>query len=161
MTPEIHENYFHIILLRVKNIGGGAARSICLQSNRPFTVQGEDPLSNLGLFTHGIPLLGPGQKIESFLANGIELFKEPLDKPLEVIVTYKDATDRKFEETFEIDFRSFRNLRRVGDPPLQVIADSVKNLQKDIHLLTIGMQKLSVIIDSGPKGPKEGRKNAR
>ena len=148
VTPEIHENYLHIILFKVKNIGGGVARSIRLHTKRPFTVQGEDPLSNLGLFTHGIPLLGPGQKIESFLASGIELFKEPLDEPLEVIVTYKDATGHKFKETFEIDFRSFRNLRRVGDPPLQVIADSVKNLQKNIGDLSNGMKKMSVLVYS-------------
>ena len=108
-------------------------------------VRGKDPLNELGLFSHGIPLLGPGRKIESFLASAIELFQEPLDEPLEVIAEYKDATGRPFKERFEIDFRIFENLSWVGNPPMKDLAKSVDALRRDIQNLIRGGRKLPVV----------------
>ena len=51
---------------------------------------------------------------------------------LEVTAEYEDATGRKIEETFVVDFAAFENLSRVGEAPLHTIAKSIEKLQKSI-----------------------------
>ena len=142
VTAEIHETRINLVNFRVENIGGGAAHTIRLRTNRKFIVGNEDPLNKLGFFKHGIPSLGPGRKIESFLASAFDLnFQQ---EPLEVTVRYSDATGRKFEEKFELNFASFENLTWVGDDPLQAIADSIKRLQENFRNLS-NRNRLSVL----------------
>ena len=63
---------------------------------------------------------------------------------LEVTAEYEDATGRKIEETFVVDFAAFENLSRVGEAPLHTIAKSIEKLQKSIGNLSSGTNKLSV-----------------
>ena len=44
-------------------------------------------------------------------------FKLLQQEPLEVTAEYEDATGRKIEETFLVDFAAFENLSRVGEAP--------------------------------------------
>ena len=148
VTAEVHEIHINIINFRVENIGGGAARNILLRLSREFMIGTDRPLHELGLFKRGIPLLGPGRKIETFLTNAIELYQEPQQEPLEVTVVYEDAAGRKFEDPFKIDFAAFENLSRVGTAPLHTIAKSIEALQKSIGNLSNGMNKLSVLVYS-------------
>ena len=144
VTAEIHEIHINLINLRVENIGGGAARNVRLRTNREFMIGIDRSLNELGLFKRGIPLLGPGRNIETFLANAIDKVLHQ-QEPLEVTAEYQDATGRKFEEIFLIDFAAFENLSRVGDAPLHTIAKSITQLQENIRNLSNGMNKLSVL----------------
>ena len=148
VTAEIHEIHINLFNFRVENIGGGAAHSIRLRTSREFMIGNDRPLHELGLFKRGIPLLGPGRNIETFLANAIEMYQEPQQEPLEVTAEYEDATGRKFEETFLVDFAAFENLSRVGEAPLHTIAKSIEKLQKSIGNLSSGTNKLSVLVYS-------------
>lgn len=148
VTAEIHETHINLINFRVENIGSGAARSIRLRTSREFMTGDNRPLHELGLFKRGIPLLGPGRNIETFLGSAIELYQEPQEEPLEVTAKYEDATGRKFEETFLIDYAAFENLSRVGDAPLHTIEKSIKDLQQSIRNLSNGRNKLSVLVYS-------------
>ena len=144
VTAEIHETHINIINFRVENIGGGAARSIRLRTSREFMTGNDRSLNELGLFKRGVPLLGPGRNIETFLANAIgQEFHQ--QEPLGVTAKYEDAAGRKFKETFLIDFAAFENFRRVGVVPLHMIAESIKKLQENIRNLSNGMNKLSVV----------------
>ena len=67
---------------------------------------------------------------------------------LEVTAEYEDATGRKIEETFVVDFAAFENLSRVGEAPLHTIAKSIEKLQKSIGNLSSGTKKLSVLVYS-------------
>ena len=132
VTAEIHEMYMNIIHLRVRNIGGGAARRICLRTNRKFMIGKDQSLDDLGLFKRAIPLLGPGQKIETFLKDMAdqEVGKE---EPLEVTAKYEAAVGGETEETFVIDLAALENLRQVGETPLTAIAKSIKKIQENIQ----------------------------
>ena len=146
VTAEIDETDINFINLRVENIGGGAARNIRLRTSREFMRWNNRSLNELGLFKHGIPLLSPGRNIETLLssATGTGLQQEPL----EVTAEYEDATGRKIEETFLVDFAAFENLSRVGEAPLHTIAKSIEKLQKSIGNLSSGTKKLSVLVYS-------------
>ena len=149
VTAEIHEKDRNLINFRVENIGGGAARSIRLRTSREFMTGNNRPLHELGLFKRGIPLLGPGRNIETFLGSAINLYQESQEEPLEVTAEYEDATGRKFKETFLIGYAAFENLSRVvDDDPLQTIAKSIKELQQSIRNLSNGRNKLSVLVYS-------------
>ena len=144
VTAEIDETYISLINLRVENIGGGAARNIRLRASREFMRWNNRSLNELGLFKHGIPLLSPGRNIETLLSIASELQQEPL----EVTAEYEDATGRKIEGTFLVDFAAFENLGRVGEAPLHTIAKSIEKLQKSIGNLSSGTKKLSVLVYS-------------
>ena len=133
VTAEIHETHINLINFRVENIGGGAARNIRLRTSREFMRGNNRSLNELGLFKRGIPLLSPGRNIETFLASAFELLQQ---EPLEVTAEYEDATGRKIEETFLVDFAAFENLSRVGEAPLHTIAKSIEKLQKSIGNLS-------------------------
>ena len=145
VTAEIDETHINLINFRVENIGGGAARNIRLRTSREFMRGNNRSLNELGLFKRGIPLLSPGRNIETFLASAFELLQQ---EPLEVTAEYEDATGRKIEETFLVDFAAFENLSRVGEAPLHTIAKSIEKLQKSIGNLSSGTKKLSVMVYS-------------
>ena len=145
VTAEIDETHINLINFRVENIGGGAARNIRLRTSREFMRGNNRSLNELGLFKRGIPLLSPGRNIETFLASAFELFQQ---EPLEVTAEYEDATGRKIEETFLVDFAAFENLSRVGEAPLHTISKSIEKLQKSIGNLSSGTKKLSVLVYS-------------
>ena len=78
------------------------------------------------------------------MATASELL-EFQQEPLEGTVEYEDATGKKFEEKFVLNSASFENLSRLGEAPLQTIADSIKELQTNIRRLSNGMSTLSVL----------------
>ena len=92
----------------------------------------DQSLDDLGLFKRAIPLLGPGQKIETFLKDMAdqEVGKE---EPLEVTAKYEAAVGGETEETFVIDLAALENLRQVGETPLTAIAKSIKKIQENIQ----------------------------
>ena len=145
VTAEIDETHINLINFRVENIGGGAARNIRLRTSREVMRGNNRSLNELGLFKRGIPLLSPGRNIETFLGSAFELLQQ---EPLEVTAEYEDATGRKIEETFLVDFAAFENLSRVGEAPLHTIAKSIEKLQKSIGNLSSGTKKLSVLVYS-------------
>ena len=145
VTAEIDETHINLINFRVENIGGGAARNIRLRTSREFMCGNNRSLNELGLFKRRIPLLSPGRNIETFLGSAFKLFQQ---EPLEVTAEYEDATGRKIEETFLVDFAAFENLSRVGEAPLHTIAKSIEKLQKSIGNLSSGTKKLSVLVYS-------------
>ena len=69
VTATVDEYHLNIINLRISNTGGGTARDIRLRIDKKFRNTRNVPLNDLGLFRKGLPLLGPGQKIETRLAN--------------------------------------------------------------------------------------------
>ena len=148
VTAEIHEIHINIINLRVENIGGGSARKIRLRTSREFMIGNDRSLNEVGFFKREIPLLGPGRNIETFLANAFDHHNLLQQEPLEVTAEYEDATGRKIDASFLIDFAAFENLRRVGEAPLYTIAESIKKLQESIRNLSNGMNKLSVLVYS-------------
>ena len=74
-TPDIaislcpHEAYLPCVMLRIENIGTGAARKILFRTDLSFSADGETALEEVGFLKNGIDYLGPGQKIEHFLVS--------------------------------------------------------------------------------------------
>ncbi len=154
-TPDIaislrpHEAYLPCVMLRIENIGTGAARDIRFRTDLSFKPDGEKALEELGFLKNGIDYLGPGQKIEHFLVNVADRFDELKKMPLQISVTYADSVKlkRKHERSFSLDFSEDEGLARIGTPPLFEIAEATKKLQKDLNRVATGARKPIVLTE--------------
>ena len=146
-TPEIavslrpHEAYLPCTMLCIENIGTGAARKVQFQTDLSFTADGERALEEVGFLMNGIDYLGPGQKIEHFLVSVLGKLDDLKKTPLEIGVTYTDSVKSTYQRTFHLDFGEYEGYSRIGKSPLFEIAEATKDIQKDLHYLTIGMHK--------------------
>ena len=145
-TPEIvvslrpHEAYINLVALCIENIGTSAARDVQFVTN-PSSVPGVDiPLEEISFIKNGIAYFEPGRKIEHFFVNVIADGKlEKLKQtPFEVTVIYKDSVKRGHKRSFPLDFSEDEGLARIGKPPLFEIAETTKQIQKDLHNFTTG-----------------------
>ena len=135
-----HEAYINLVALCVENIGTRAARDVQFLTN-PASLPGVDiPLEEISFIKNGIAYFEPGRKIEHFLVNVIAdgKLEELKHTPFEVTVTYKDSVKRHHERSFALDFGEDEGLARIGKPPLFEIAETTKQIQKDLHNFTTG-----------------------
>ena len=143
-----HEAHVNLVMLCIENIGTGAARNLQFVTN-PSTIQGLDrPLENIGFLRGGIPYFEPGRKIEQFLVNVIDKFDQLKQTPLEIIVTYKDSGNRKYESVFPLDFGENEGFSQIDRPPLFEIAKVTKEIQKDLRHITTGFRKPIILTES-------------
>ena len=148
-TPEIaislrpHEAYIHCVMLRIENIGTGAARNVEFQTDLSFKPDGERALGDVGFLRNGIDYLGPREKIEHFLVSVIGKLDKLKETPLEIGVTYTDSVGmkQKYEHSFRLDFGEDEGLATVGKSPLFEIAKATKEIQKDLRHVTTGFRK--------------------
>lgn len=142
-TPEIaislrpHEAYLSCVMLRIENIGTGAARNIQFRTEFSFKPDKEKALEELSFLKNGIDYLGPGQKIEHFLVNVVDKLDELKEARLDIGVTYADsmALKHKHERTFHLNFGEAEGYSRIGKPPLFEIAEATRSMKKDLGSL--------------------------
>jgi hypothetical protein len=151
-----HEGAMSLIMLRLENVGRGPAYSLRLTTNIDFRPEGRrTALREIGLFRKGLSYFAPGQRIEHFLVSLIGKLEELKKVPLEITAVYHDSVGKEYSRTFTIDFGEMENLSRIGKPPLHELADSTKEIQKDIHNIATGFSKPHIL--SEPAVDYEGR----
>jgi len=156
VRPVIDPNLFHILKLRIENVGGGSAQSIQLRITNPPLADPVKHLAENGVFRKGVALMNARERLEFFLMNAIGDFDKVRDHPIQITASYKDLFGKRYEGYFVVDIGEFENLTRVGEPPLMKLADSVGEL-KD-HLRSIaGGTKLNVIVSTLEDEEREGR----
>lgn len=167
-TPEIvvslrpHEAYINLVALCVENIGPSVVRDLQFVTN-PSSVPGVDiPLGEISFIKNGIAYFEPGRKIEHFFVNVLEDGKldELKQTPFDVTVTYKDSVKRDHERSFSLNFRENEGLARIGKPPLFEIAETTKQIQRDLHNFTTGFHKPIVLTESLTQHRKGKRTNS-
>ena len=135
------------LMLTIENIGSGPAYDVRFTTNVDF--RGDHmPLRELGLFKMGLSYFAPRQRIDHFLTGVVGILDDLKKQPLEIIATYRSTADESFNQSFVLNFGEFANLSRLGEPPLQKIASSVDQLQKDVHQLGVGLKKPIVLTET-------------
>lgn len=145
INTSLHEAHIHIINLLIQNVGGGAAHHIRLRTLKPFTVDRNERLDEMGPFKKGITYLGPHQRHEFFLVNAIGNLDELKKQSLQIEAEYSDDVGKRYQKTFAIDFGELEGISRVGTPPLFKVAESIERLEKSFASLLNGMRKLPVL----------------
>ena len=156
------ETWLMLIELVVENNGMGTAYDLELEATPDFEYKPGSRLSDLGLFKHGLRVLGPRQSMKTFLmsvAGKVDKIQDPVG-PLQFAVTarYRTAINTAVERRFDLDLRFLLGLAQVGSPPLRKIARSLEELQKEVKHLASGFHRLHVIAYSKADAEEE---NAR
>ena len=146
ITIQPREEWINLIDIVIQNIGLGPAYSIKFEINNDFEYAEGKFLSDLGLFKNGLRYMAPNQKLQFFLTSMVKNFKEKIEKPFEIKVTYKNATGKIYEDVYPIDFSQLIGLRQLGEPPLYKIAKNIESIRKDIRNFSIGFHRLKVIM---------------
>ena len=143
------ETWLMLIELVVENNGMGTAYDLKLEATPDFEYGPGKRLSDLGLFKHGLRVLGPRQSIKTFLMSvvgKVDKIEDPVG-PLQFAVTarYRTAFNTAVERRFDLDLRFLLGLVQVGSPPLRKIARSLEEIQKEVKHLASGFHRLRVI----------------
>ena len=87
----------------------GTCRDVKFSIDPSFNLPGDKSLREVSFLELGIGYLPPGHQRKCFLADqGMQGFSELMQKQLKITATYKDATSRKYESPFCLDFREHR-----------------------------------------------------
>jgi len=145
ITIKPREEWISLIDMIIINIGAGPALEIRFTLKEDFEYRKNKFLSQLNLIKNGLDYLAPKQKVQFFLTSMIEKFQDKIEKPILIQVTYKNAQGNQFFEEFIIDFSTLVGLSQLGEPSINKIAKNVEEIQKDIHKIGSGWNRMKVI----------------
>ena len=139
---EPREERMALINMKIRNIGSGPAYGIRFKIAPDFEYFNE---KNLSQIMEGVKYLAPNQKRQFFLTNLAEDHDKKINNPFKIKASYKDKFDKKFEETFIIDFSEFEGMFE-RKPPLHQIAESLESIKTHIDQFSVGSNKLKTIV---------------
>lgn len=132
--------------LRIQNIGLGPAYDIS------FSISAEESsvaaTELLGDFTtarfleKGVNYLAPNQSLYSGVTS---FYQDNGQAKLKVVLliklNYYSTTRDEYKEPFRIDFSQLLGTGNLGRPPLYLIADSIKNIEKSVGNIANNLKK--------------------
>jgi hypothetical protein len=135
------ESIAHLDIV-IRNIGLGPAYNIRFRAEAVSASEGTQELLQelvgINFIASGLHYLSPGQQVSSFLTSVSENFRSKITSSFKVTATYASAEHQQYKDEYLINLAELRGLRRVGEPPLHRIANSLEALQEDVHELVPG-----------------------
>ena len=151
-----HESSIIFIELLVENIGLGPAYNVDFEVIKDFKLPKRN-LSEVGFIKNGIRFFPPKQPMKLWVASFRE--DEDLEKKSIIInVIYENSISEKFSREFELNFSQFADFLQLGTPPLHKIARQLENMERDIHNISTGFNKLKVETYNSDDREKEREK---
>ena len=141
----------------VTNIGNGFAYDVRFQVDPDLSLGYKNSgnkdvmLSDVGFIAKGLTTFAPRQTFQFFLTSLFDDFDGKMNQPITVVASYKDAIGKSQRDTFVLDFAQFKHMSQLGDPPMETIAKSLKDMQKDINNISTGWTSISVKKDRREK----------
>ena len=144
------DEWINIVHIYVRNIGLGPAYNISFNASAEAGGEGAQALiadfTKANFFRIGLKYLGPGQEIAPGYSQMTKEFDKKVESILVFTVQYQDATGKKYQESFRIDFSEFKGLTRIGKPHLYAIAQHLEKMQSDFHNLATGFKRVQADI---------------
>jgi hypothetical protein len=142
VTYRVREESIAHLDIMVRNIGLGPAYDIRFRAEAMTAGEGTQELLQeligINFIASGLHYLSPGQQVSSFLTSVSENFRGKITSAFKVTATYASADHQRFKDEYLINLAELRGLRRVGEPPLHRIANSLEALQEDLHAMAPG-----------------------
>ena len=90
----------------IKNVGLGVAKNIRFEVKPDIEYSDGKHLSGVGFIKNGLPLLAPGQDLDTVI-NLIGKFEEVAKEPLKIKIRYESASGKPHINPCPIDFSQF------------------------------------------------------
>jgi hypothetical protein len=136
----------HIVRLNIRNIGLGPALNVTF---RPKVISGGAPAERLladftqvNFLNVGLVHFGPGQEKASSYTQLTEEHDGKMASVLGIDVTYSSTTGKTYSETLVVDMSELKGGYQLGKPNAYAIAQSLEEIQKDIHHITTGFHRI-------------------
>lgn len=133
--------------LVIRNEGQGPARNIRFEfQGDPNYFEGTVPLDQLPVIKNGLPYLGPSQTFR-FLLGWLfgDSFTRAVEAPWTFHTTYENQAGKPKTDTYLVDFSQFSSLIVGRGSPLYKIEKHLDTLQRDVHQLSTGFNKIRVV----------------
>lgn len=148
VTYRTRDEWINFLDISVKNIGLGPAQdlqfSIRAVSDNPGAPELIASLNKLGAFKSGLKYLGPGQEFSSFWSSLMEGNTTKVDSQILVACQYSSVTGTKYSTEYILDLSELKGSSSLGEPPLPKIAKHIETIEKDIHSVITGFNRLGV-----------------
>jgi hypothetical protein len=143
---QILEDLPNIFDIVVRNIGGGTAYNLRWEFDQnAILVKGRNSrFYKQNFFTKGADYFAPGQIYYSTFGRGPELLREPVPPALLLRVSYEDRHRKKYHREYNIDPMQFYGRSSIKGQGLQEIADSLKDIKKDLGYVISGFSRLNI-----------------
>lgn len=146
----------------VKNIGLGPAYNVRFDlspaSDTGVSEKVIKELKEKNFLCKGLGYISPNIEIRSYFTNMVADFDEKVKTMIDVKVTYADAANITYSELYRLDFSELKGLRRLGEPPLYKMANSIKKIEEDINKLSTGWNRLKTDVYLSEDREKEERR---
>jgi hypothetical protein len=140
------EQWINLIDMVIRNIGLGPAYNLKFRVDPDFKYEDTNKnLSDLGFIRNGVQYLAPNQEIRFFLTSLVQNYKEKIEHPFQITVSYESFTGKHFERTYPIDFSMWDELLFNERNNLFKISQNLKELRDDIHYIASGQNKIKII----------------
>ena len=144
----------------IRNEGQGSAKNIKFKfQGDPTYFDKNRPIDQLPIIKNGLNYQAPNQSFRFFLGMllGTE-YEAAIQYPWLIDVVYESATNQSYRDSYTLDFSQFSELMLEGGPPLYKIEKHLDTLQRDVHHLSTGFNKMRVITQTKTEERKENEK---
>lgn len=142
---ETRQEWINFIDVVIQNTGGGSAYNIRFSANPDLVIDHDDRLMKINMFRRGIGHLAPGQRLQTFIMSLAGKFDGSSPEAAKIAVTYDDGVGSTFGDEFVLDYADFLGMSQLGEPPMETVAKSLKQLADDLHTVVRGSSKIQVV----------------
>ena len=145
--PQLNEQTGMGIDLVIRNDGQGSAYNISFVFHGdPTYFDAERPTDQLPIIKDGLPFLGPNQTFRFLLGFLFgDAFNKAIQEPWSFDLSYENQDKHTYQNSYTVDFSQFAQLIVGGGSPIYKIEKHLEKLQRDVHHLSTGFNKISVI----------------
>ena len=122
-----------------------------------FTENGlEQPIDQIPVIKNGLPYLGPSEHFRILLGWLFgKSFERASQKPWTFHIEYENQLRKPQSCSYTLDFSQFSGLIVGSGPPLVKIEKHLEAIQKNLHHMTTGFNKLHVLTQTKEESRKE------
>lgn len=135
-----------IVRLHIKNIGLGPALNVTFKPQVLAGGKSAEKLlaefTDVNFFSVGLKHFGPGQERVSAYTQLAEDYDGKMASMLAIDVTYSSSTGKSYSESLVVDMSELKGGYQLGKPHAYSIAQSLEQMQKDIHQLATGSHRI-------------------
>jgi len=141
----------------IRNDGQGSANNIKFKFQGDPTYFDKDrPIDQLPIIKKGLTYQAPNQTFRIFLGFLLgDAYDSAIQNPWSIDVVYESHSKQSYQDSYTIDFSLFSGLMLEGASPIYKIEKHLDALQRDVHHLSTGFNKIGVITQTKEEARQE------